>query len=138
MLFWTKVDRTRGCWLWTGGRDGSGYGRFSADGRSVAAHRFAYEQSGKPIPKGWVVHHRCERTPCVRPDHLEALPKGAHRNAHSTSGRENIYILNERELQLVVESLAPSAHDSAYDPTWLSQRRHLRERLIKAKDGGSA
>ena len=40
--FWTKVDKTGGCWLWTGGVQ-HGYGRFRvvSCGRREYAHRYA-------------------------------------------------------------------------------------------------
>ena len=48
--FWSKVDRngptmdgvdTR-CWMWTGGKDPSGYGKFYWEGRTMGAHRAAF------------------------------------------------------------------------------------------------
>lgn len=46
------------------------YGRFKAGGRSVLAHRYAYEQAHGPIPDGMLVLHRCDNTRCVNPAHL--------------------------------------------------------------------
>lgn len=50
--FWSKVDR-RGpdeCWPWTAASNEKGYGRFWLNGRTVPAHRVAYELEVGPIP----------------------------------------------------------------------------------------
>ena len=71
--FWAKVDKTGACWLWTAGTNDGGYGRFrdTAAGRTMGAHRKAYElSSGEAIPSGVMVLHRCDNPPCVNPGHL--------------------------------------------------------------------
>ena len=65
-LFWSKVQRTEGCWLWTG-RKANGYGDFG----KKRAHRVAYEALVGLIPKGLVLDHLCRNPPCVNPEHLE-------------------------------------------------------------------
>jgi len=40
--FWQKVDKTSGCWLWTGALNAKGYGVFGvAPGRSGLAHAYS-------------------------------------------------------------------------------------------------
>ncbi len=61
-----------GCWLYTGSKDGGGYGtvsirRGSAPGK---AHRISYEHHVGAIPAGTMVCHRCDTPACVNPDHL--------------------------------------------------------------------
>lgn len=74
-----KLDGWRGCWVWTGPFDGSGYGMFSWErqsktgGRTAAqrAHRFAFEKFlGATIPESLVVMHACDAPQCVNPMHL--------------------------------------------------------------------
>ncbi|GAI60357.1 unnamed protein product, partial [marine sediment metagenome] len=49
--FWQKVKiQDNGCWEWTGGNSGEGYGGFSFNSHWVRAHRFAYELLAGPIP----------------------------------------------------------------------------------------
>jgi hypothetical protein len=71
--FWSHVDKTGDCWIWTGAKDPAGYGRFTP-GNGMSGTRFAHRMS-------WVlatgqdpglqhVLHRCDNPPCVRPDHL--------------------------------------------------------------------
>lgn len=64
--FWSRVQKSDGCWTWTGSKDGDGYGFVGRD----RAHRFSYELANGPIPKGLCVLHTCDNPPCVRPDHL--------------------------------------------------------------------
>lgn len=74
--FWSKVDRSGDCWLWTGSRTSGGYGRFRVGSRSdgsrglVPAGRVAWGLVNGPVPAGMLVLHRGDNPPCVRPDHL--------------------------------------------------------------------
>lgn len=64
--FWDRVEKTDGCWLWTGGRRDSGYGKY---GRQPA-HRFSWKLHFGDPPDGIVVCHKCDTRLCVRPGHL--------------------------------------------------------------------
>ena len=59
-----------GCSLWMGRTDRDGYGKITRAGRTLRAHRVAYELFISPIPKGVHVLHHCDTPPCVNPDHL--------------------------------------------------------------------
>jgi len=69
--FWAKVDKTETCWLWKSGRTRHGYGLFRGpDGKTVLAHRFAYELLVGPIPEGLELDHikanGCTSRACVK------------------------------------------------------------------------
>jgi hypothetical protein len=49
----------------------TGYGKFWRDGKTVSAHRVAYELFVGPIPAGMQIDHLCRNRLCVRPEHLQ-------------------------------------------------------------------
>lgn len=72
--FWSRVEKTDGCWLWKGTiASGTGYGRLGYNGRQQGAHRVAYELVIGPIPDGLELDHLCRNRACVNPAHLEAV-----------------------------------------------------------------
>ena len=73
--FLAKVDIPDGdgCWLWEGGQDRKGYGRFWLDGETRGAHRAGYILLVGPIPDGLQLDHLCREPSCVNPSHLEPV-----------------------------------------------------------------
>lgn len=70
--FWSKVNKTETCWLWTAHTDKDGYGIYRAERKNWRVHRLTYEDVNGPIPIGLVIDHLCRTRNCVRPSHLEA------------------------------------------------------------------
>lgn len=98
--FWRRVvcDLASGCWLWTGGTSGGGYGHFSMGGRlirkQIDAHRLSWEMHygnhpclRGPMLPGVCVLHRCDTRACVRPDHLFLGTKGDNNRDKYAKGR---------------------------------------------------
>jgi hypothetical protein len=83
--FWTRVDLSGECWLWTGYVNPKGYGK--VDLRQYGeqlAHRASLRLFGIELPDGVSVHHRCHNPACVRPEHLEVIEAGLHNRLHKT------------------------------------------------------
>lgn len=68
--FWSHVDTSGDCWLWTAARSERGYGRVKIKGRMHQAHRVAYELTIGSIADSMKICHTCDNPPCCRPDHL--------------------------------------------------------------------
>lgn len=72
--FWSKVNKTEECWLWTANTNPDGYGKVTlqVNGRSrtIAAHRMAWELLRGAIPKGLICCHSCDVRHCVNPAHI--------------------------------------------------------------------
>lgn len=81
------VDR-RGCWRWTGTRNGDGYGSLSIDGKSHCTHRWVFERLVGAIPEGHDIDHLCRVRDCVNPDHLEPVTRreNLHRSPFFAGG----------------------------------------------------
>lgn len=90
--FWSKVDKTGDCWLWTAACFHTGYGRIWHEGKVVRAHRLAYEWAYGEIPEGMYIDHRCFQRNCVRPDHLRLVTNAQNQqnrrgaNSSNTTG----------------------------------------------------
>ncbi len=68
------------CWVWLRAISSAGYPVIRFRGQLLYVHRL---MSRGLIPKGHVVHHRCEHRWCVNPDHLEVMPHAEHTRYHA-------------------------------------------------------
>lgn len=78
-----RLDRSGRCWLWRGGRSGTGYGVVGINGRSLSVHRLVYEWTYGEIPAGMVVMHACDVPACCNPAHLRV-------GTHTDNGRDMV------------------------------------------------
>jgi hypothetical protein len=71
--FWSHVDKSGECWLWTASGDSHGYGQMrvgTKPGKLWPAHRLSWSIANGPIPEGQFIDHLCFSPRCVRPSHL--------------------------------------------------------------------
>lgn len=72
--FWSKVRvTTDGCWMWTAGTNGRGYGCYYHGKTTKRAHGVAYETLVGPVPEGKQLDHLCRQRLCANPSHLEPV-----------------------------------------------------------------
>jgi ribosome-binding protein aMBF1 (putative translation factor) len=91
--FWAKVDKTDGCWEWTG-CVGDGYGQIGLNGKIIRTHRLSYIIH-HPLTINLLEHreicvcHKCDNRKCVNPAHLFLGSKGDNNKDRETKGRGN-------------------------------------------------
>ncbi len=113
--FWSKVEKTAGCWLWTGSKWKNGYGAMTiAPRKRVRVHRFAFELMVGPIPSGMMVCHSCDVKNCVNPSHL-FLGTNEDNQKDSVKKRRHWWF---KEPVKMLAALASGAHK------YTTERRH--------------
>lgn len=110
--FWSKVNKTDGCWFWMAATKGNGYGHLWWGGRYQGAHRVAYQLEMGAIPKGLEIDHLCRVRHCVRPSHLEPVTR-----------RENVLRGVSLAAVRAVVTHCPQGHEYTAATTYLSAKR---------------
>lgn len=74
-LFFSNIQKTDGCWLWSGCTNSKdpkfNYGILRFNRKKLYSHRLSWViHNGKEIPKGMEVCHECDTPLCCNPKHL--------------------------------------------------------------------
>lgn len=143
--FLARTQRQGECLIWTGSKIKYGYGNIRSGGRTVLAHRWAYEQEHGNIPEGKVIDHRCHNKSCVEVSHLRVVSQQQNMENQSgpskngTSGHLNVtWSKNSRKWRVVV-STRGRTHSGGYYPEYelhvaAFKARSLRNRLLTYND----
>lgn len=68
-----EIDTQSGCHVWMRLLTKDNYATMWLNGKTVSAHRYAYEQKCGTVPSGLEIDHLCRNTRCVNPDHMQAV-----------------------------------------------------------------
>ena len=91
--FWSKVDKTPGCWLWVASTFRDGRGQFRVGSKNRQAHLVAWELTFGSPPAG-LLRTDCGNLRCVRPDHQALVDRkvGPINRARTTVKRFNAMV----------------------------------------------
>lgn len=111
-LFWGRVRKTDGCWLYMGCRNKDNYGAIRVNGHYLA-HRLTWTLENGPIPEDMHVLHRCDNPPCCNPAHLwlgddfdnrqDSIAKGRHAFGERTK-RNRLTAEQVREIRVAFKA----------------------------------
>ena len=139
--FLGKVRKTETCWEWIGAKMGKGlaygYGKIGEGGhrgKSLYAHRLAYELFVGPIPEGMRVLHHCDNPGCVNPQHLFLGTQADNLEDMTMKGRrargehQGAAKLTQEQVQEIRERY--QAHSSEFGSTALGRRYGVSHSII--------
>jgi hypothetical protein len=137
--FWSKVDKSGDCWLWTASVNRRGYGQFKIYDRGngkqkvMEAHRLAWLLENGDIPDGLCVCHKCDNPRCVRLDHLFLGTCKENSLDMAQKGRATMYNAKLTEQQVVAIRQEYANGLSSYEIAARLQMSHVA--IMKAING---
>lgn len=118
--FWDMVNKTRGCWEWTGATNSTGYGTLSYQGQHATAHRVAAYLAGitstimapKNRKKSGFILHKCDNRRCCNPDHMRVgtyaenqLEAYQRRRRQQPKGEKHVNAKQTKESIILIKDL---------------------------------
>lgn len=112
--FWSKVEKTDGCWIWKANLHRQGYGFFKIGQTNKLAHRVAYSLTyGEDLDPKVKLLHSCDNTSCVNPEHLskgtqlenvmDMVSKGRHVGTSKLTADQIMAIREDTRPMAVIE-----------------------------------
>ena len=126
--FLKKIEFSKDCWEWKAAKGKGDYGMFGLRGKTVLAHRVAYELFKGPI-QDETIDHLCGNRTCMNPEHLDSCSLSENRKrAIDKTGRvfsegryaEGYYKTNEYQREW---KAANREHINAYAREWREANR---------------
>lgn len=113
VLHYAMPEPNTGCWLWGAYVSENGYGKIGFEGKTLYAHRVAYELLRGPISDDFELDHLCKVRSCVNPDHLEPVSR----------------LENVRRSSVANKTSCKNGHPFSEENTWVEKNgsRHCRE-----------
>ena len=130
--FFARVVEDGDCWRWVGAQRPDGYGNFiGGDGRTWAAHRWAYEFFIGPIPDGLHLDHLCRNPSCVNPWHLDPVTAAVNNSRIPPENRRQPNELCRRGHPMTPDNVRVNARGGRccltcrreYERNWQRERR---------------
>ena len=93
MRFNAKLDKSHGacgCWLWTAGGNGRGYGQVRVGRKMQTTHRVAYAVARGLLTVDQQVLHLCDTPRCCNPLHLVAGTQRQNMAHRAQRGRNHL------------------------------------------------
>ena len=88
--FWSKVNKTDNCWIWTACLNSCGYGQLKVNSKDIRAHRFSFQNhNNRLIQDGMCILHSCDNPKCVNPAHLIEGTHQDNNTDRANKGRGN-------------------------------------------------
>ena len=137
--FWSKVNKTNTCWLWTGAKNPYGYGYIYIGKRPdrfrAQAHRISYEFVHPDFDKSLCVLHKCDVRNCVNPDHLflgtrtENSKDKVQKNRQAKGIKSNMSNLTDEDILTIRAQEGTNkqiAHMFKVDPSLISRIKNVK------------
>jgi len=123
LRFHNKVKlNDNGCHIWTGYTDDDGYGKFGIKNKIISSHRFSYNLYKGQIPNNMEIHHICNNTSCVNPNHLEVV-----------THKENLILGNSPSSINRDKTHCPKGHKYTKENTYFSNKRRYCRKCRKCR-----